>query len=101
MTPHRPRLHIALVASAVLCSGSLLLASDAANWPRWRGPQDNGSTPAGNLPKKIDAAQVHWQAPLPGKGFSKFADKVIASIVPAGDRLFIRGEANLYCVAAR
>ncbi|MBI4624952.1 MAG: PQQ-binding-like beta-propeller repeat protein, partial [Verrucomicrobia bacterium] len=31
---------------------------------------------------------------------SKFDDRVIASIVPAADRLFIRGEANLYCLAA-
>ena len=29
---------------------------------------------------------------------TKFNDRVIASIVPAADRVFIRGEANLYCV---
>lgn len=29
----------------------------------------------------------------------KLDDRVIASLVPAGDRLLIRGEANLYCLA--
>jgi len=32
---------------------------------------------------------------------NKFEDRVIASIVPVGDRLLVRGEANLYCVAVR
>jgi len=32
---------------------------------------------------------------------NKVEDRVIASIVPAADRLIIRGEASLYCVAAR
>jgi outer membrane protein assembly factor BamB len=33
-------------------------------------------------------------------GESKFEDRLIASFAPAADRIFIRGEANLYCVAA-
>lgn len=32
---------------------------------------------------------------------SKFPDRVIASIVPAGDRVFVRGEVHLYCIATR
>jgi outer membrane protein assembly factor BamB len=32
---------------------------------------------------------------------NKIDDRVIASIVPAGKRLLVRGEANLYCIAAR
>lgn len=32
---------------------------------------------------------------------NKIDDRVIASIVPAGDRLLVRGEAHLYCIAAR
>lgn len=28
----------------------------------------------------------------------RFDDRVIASIVPAADRIFVRGEANLYCI---
>lgn len=31
----------------------------------------------------------------------KFEDRIVASVVPVADRLFIRGAANLYCVAAR
>ncbi len=31
----------------------------------------------------------------------KFDDRVIASVIPASDRLYIRGEKNLYCIAAR
>jgi outer membrane protein assembly factor BamB len=30
----------------------------------------------------------------------KFADKIIGSLVPLGNRLLVRGEANLYCIAA-
>jgi len=32
---------------------------------------------------------------------NKFEDRIIASIVPMGDRLLVRGEANLYCLAVR
>jgi outer membrane protein assembly factor BamB len=32
---------------------------------------------------------------------NKLSDRVIASIVPVADRLFVRGEANLYCLAMR
>ncbi len=46
-------------------------AQSAANWPRWRGPHDNGSTENGSYPVKWDAkANVLWSAPLPGKGCS-------------------------------
>ena len=31
---------------------------------------------------------------------TKFYDRVIASVVPAGDRVLVRGEANLYCLSA-
>ena len=45
-------------------------AADTGNWPTWRGPQANGSAPAGTYPTKMDASQLLWQAPLPGKGSS-------------------------------
>jgi outer membrane protein assembly factor BamB len=41
-----------------------------ANWPRWRGPQDNGSAVQGNYPVKWDAESVLWKAALSGKGCS-------------------------------
>jgi len=31
---------------------------------------------------------------------TKFDDRIIASVVPAGDRVLVRGEANLYCLTA-
>src|SRR2546425_1189869 len=49
---------------------SMALASDPADWPRWRGPHDNGSTDQGSYPVKWDAASVLWKTPLPGKGCS-------------------------------
>ena len=52
---------------------ALWLANTAAadeNWPRWRGPRDNGSAAGGAYPVKWDATNVLWKAPLPGKGCS-------------------------------
>mgnify|MGYP003349046054 CR=1 FL=1 len=45
-------------------------ASDG-NWPRWRGPNDNGSASGGTYPVKFDADSGWlWKTPLPGKGCS-------------------------------
>jgi outer membrane protein assembly factor BamB len=49
----------------------LVFAADAApQWPRWRGPHDNGSTVVGNYPERLTAELVRWKSPLPGKGCS-------------------------------
>ncbi len=41
------------------------------NWPRWRGPRDNGSTEAGRYPVKWSGTEnLLWKAELPGKGCS-------------------------------
>ena len=40
------------------------------DWPRWRGPQDNGSIETGAYPVKFDPANVLWKTELPGKGCS-------------------------------
>ena len=45
-------------------------AEDPGNWPRWRGPHDNGSAAPGVYPVQWDATNVLWKAPLPGKGCS-------------------------------
>lgn len=45
-------------------------AGDQTNWPRWRGPSDNGSTAVGTYPIDWDTDNVIWKAPLPGKGCS-------------------------------
>jgi outer membrane protein assembly factor BamB len=50
--------------------GATLLADGQSNWPRWRGPQDNGSTEDGSYPIKWDSDKALWKASLPGKGCS-------------------------------
>jgi outer membrane protein assembly factor BamB len=59
-----------LTALFLLFAASVAVAEAQSNWPRWRGPQDNGSTKNGNFPAKWDADSVLWKAPLPGKGCS-------------------------------
>lgn len=65
--------------SQTVFRGSLLLvlltfvaavAEAQTNWPRWRGPHDNGSITSGTYPAKWDIDNVLWKAPLPGKGCS-------------------------------
>ena len=57
-----------LVAFVLLVAIAMEIAEAQANWPRWRGPQDNGSTESGTYPVKWE--KVLWKAPLPGKGCS-------------------------------
>src|SRR6188472_1089836 len=63
--------HLA-AAIALLATTSLLAADiDSKSWPRWRGPQDLGSTAQGEYPAEFnDAKKVLWKAALPGKGCS-------------------------------
>ena len=42
-----------------------------SDWPRWRGPHDNGSVEGGRYPVQWDAvSNVAWKAVLPGRGCS-------------------------------
>lgn len=53
----------------------------AQNWPCWRGPNGDGSSPETNLPAKWDSTtNVLWKSPVPGTGYS--------SPIIWGDRLF-------------
>ena len=45
---------------------TLTLAAHAENWPQWRGPELNGSSPEKNLPETWTKETVKWTAPLPG-----------------------------------
>ena len=47
-----------------------IIAELDSNWPRWRGPRDNGSKETGSYPVTWSADNVLWKAPLPGKGCS-------------------------------
>jgi outer membrane protein assembly factor BamB len=46
---------------------SISLATAATDWPQWRGPNLNGSSPAKNLPASwSDTSNVLWKVELPG-----------------------------------
>ena len=60
-----------ILATCALLSTGIILAETTSNWPRWRGPRDNGSNDTGAYPVKWDSStNVLWKAPLPGKGCS-------------------------------
>jgi outer membrane protein assembly factor BamB len=70
-----------------------LLASFAlgevwADWPRWRGPQDSGSTESGSYPVDLSVENEVWRAPLPGKGCSTpiVLDQTIYVTAPANGK---------------
>ena len=44
--------------------------SAVADWPKWRGPKDNGSITTGNYPASLSGKSILWKVPLPGKGCS-------------------------------
>ena len=71
------KIHALLFASIAL-SVPLL----AANWPAWRGPNQNGETPETNLPLKWSAKEnVKWKSELPDRGNS--------SPIVWGNRVFV------------
>jgi len=45
-------------------------AAGEINWPRWRGPHNNGSITSGNYPVKWNLEKVLWKIDIPGKGVS-------------------------------
>ena len=52
-------------------AGGAVRAAEPGDWPRWRGPHDNGSSEAGAYPVKWDATtNLLWKFDLPGKGSS-------------------------------
>ncbi len=59
---------------AILTLGLLLAipmaATQAGDWPAWRGASANGSTQAGSYPTRWTEADIAWKLPLPGKGVS-------------------------------
>lgn len=70
---------IALLPAVLLLE---VLANGAeSNWPRWRGPQQDGHSADPNLPVKWTGDNVVWKTTLPGVGQS--------SPVIWGDRIFL------------
>ena len=75
---------VAFVQGLVLVLGSVIPSTTevpAPNWPRWRGPLQDGHTRETDLPKKWSDADVAWKTPLPGSGQS--------SPIIWGDRIFL------------
>jgi len=67
------------LASAVFVLGVAVGAD--SNWPRWRGPQQDGHSADTNLPVKWTDQNVVWKTTLPGIGQS--------SPIIWGDRIFL------------
>ncbi|HWE96827.1 MAG TPA: PQQ-binding-like beta-propeller repeat protein [Tepidisphaeraceae bacterium] len=60
-----------LLAAIFMFLVPLARADTPANWPRWRGPHDDGSNDIGTYPVKWDAnTNLLWKIALPGKGCS-------------------------------
>ncbi len=81
-----------LLPSLLLAVGPLDL--NAANWPQWRGPDFNGSSPEKNLPATFSKTEgVAWSAPLPGPSGS--------TPIVWGDNVFVAStdEKDKTCVA--
>src|SRR5687768_15415349 len=73
----------------------LTFAANAADWPHWRGPAFNGSSPEKGLPSSWTPADVKWSTPLPG--FSGATPAI------SGDTIFVSSpDANknllLFCI---
>ncbi len=55
----------------ILLSLGVVSASDReTDWPKWRGPQDNGSAPGAGFPVAWKPADSIWKVALGGKGCS-------------------------------
>jgi outer membrane protein assembly factor BamB len=73
-----------LATSTILLVGLLIaitVARGDSNWPRWRGPQQNGHTSETDWPVKWSAENLLWKTQLPGIGQS--------SPIIWGDRIFL------------
>lgn len=56
---------------SVLGTAATVLAGELTDWPRWRGPDDNGCAPAGVYPTSWSpTSNILWRTPLPGRGCS-------------------------------
>ena len=60
--------------------------SAESNWPRWRGPNQDGHSNETGFPRKWSPTDVKWTTPLPGAGQS--------SPVIWGERMFLTAALN-------
>ena len=64
-----------------LAVSQILSASDPGQWPRWRGPDDNGMARSDAPLHWSDTENIKWKAAIPGRGHS--------SPVLWGDKIFV------------
>src|SRR5437879_11431136 len=80
MRPLSPHLNI---SASILCVAAfqLLPASDPGQWPKWRGPDDNGMALTDAPLHWSETENIKWKAAIPGRGHS--------SPVLWGDKIFV------------
>lgn len=59
-----------VLALPALLSANLFATEVAGDWPRWRGPFNNGMARSGAPLKWSDTENVAWKIPIPGLGHS-------------------------------
>ncbi len=69
-----------LVATIIVLLIQWTGLAQAENWPGWRGPRGDGTSPDRNAPTEWDPATALWKTELPGAGH--------ASPIVWGDRIF-------------
>jgi outer membrane protein assembly factor BamB len=69
----------------VACICLLGVASLAADWPHWRGPNASGVSPDGTLPISWSATDgIAWKAPIAGTG--------VSTPIVSGDRVYVTSQ---------
>src|SRR6185436_16124996 len=93
------RMKISSIALAGTVTLALLILPGAAQeWPRFRGPNGTGISPAKTVPAKITDSDINWKVELPGTGHS--------SPVLWGERIFLTttgdksGGISVLCLSA-
>jgi outer membrane protein assembly factor BamB len=67
------------------CICLLGVASLAADWPHWRGPNASGVSPDGTLPISWSATDgIAWKAPIAGTG--------VSTPIVSGDRVYVTSQ---------
>ncbi len=81
MTPSGAHIWAAMLLFFPTFFATIAPASAEPNWPRWRGPHQDGQSTDTDVPVKWDSGSVTWKTDLPGKGQS--------SPVIWGDRIYL------------
>lgn len=89
-----------LPAAIALCISLLASTTHAeTNWPRWRGPQQDGHTSDTAVPAKWSADNIVWKKDLPGVGQSSpiiWDDKIFLTAALDGGK-----ERIVFCVSKK